>query len=181
VFLHKIDDELSLKLINIRDADRVFELTDKSRGYLREWLPWLDFTTKVEDSREFIKRSLKNFAENKSMTTVVLYKDEIVGTAGFNEINWSNKTGYIGYWLGEEYQRKGIMTRVAKALTNYAFTELDLNKVEIRAAEGNSKSRSIPERLGFVKEGRLREEEWLYDHYVDHIVYGILAREWKAR
>jgi ribosomal-protein-serine acetyltransferase len=43
------------------------------------------------------------------------------------------------------------MTRVAKALTNYAFTELDLNKVEIRAAEGNSKSRSIPERLGFVR------------------------------
>jgi ribosomal-protein-serine acetyltransferase len=181
VFLHKIDDDLSLKLIELKDADRIFEITDKSRDYLREWLPWLDFTTQVEDSREFIKRCLKNYAENRSMTTVVIYNDEIVGTAGFNEINWSNKTGYIGYWLGEQYQKKGIMTRVAKALTDYAFDELNLNKVEIRAAETNHKSRGIPERLGFVNEGRLRDEEWLYDHYVDHVVYGILAKEWKIR
>ena len=70
------------------------------------------------------------------------------------------------------------MTRVASALTAYAFNHLKLNKVEIRAAEENKKSRGIPERLGFVKEGRIRQAEWLYDHYVDHVVYGILAEEW---
>ncbi|HVJ50737.1 hypothetical protein [Desulfitobacterium sp.] len=36
----------------------------------------------------------------------------------------------------------------------------------------------IPERLGFVKEAMIREAEWLYDHFVDHAVYGVLAREW---
>lgn len=100
------------------------------------------------------------------------------GVAGFNSINWSNNTAYIGYWLGEGYQGNGIMTRVAKALTDYAFTELKLNKVEIRAAVGNKKSRSIPERLGFVNEGCIRKAEWLYDYYVDHVIYGILADEW---
>lgn len=63
-------------------------------------------------------------------------------------INWSNKTAYIGYWLGEEFQGNGIMTKVAKTLTDYAFNELNLNKVEIRAAVENEKSRAIPERLG---------------------------------
>lgn len=71
------------------------------------------------------------------------------------------------------------MTSVSKALTDYAFTELKLNKVEIRAAAENQKSRSIPERLGYKEEGTIRQAEWLYDHYVDHVVYGMLAEEWK--
>lgn len=178
MFLYKIDDQLSLKLAEVSDADRLFDLTEKARDYLKEWLPWLDLTTSVEDTREFLSGTMKGYAENKSMTTVVLYEREIVGTAGFNSINWSNKTAYIGYWLGHEYQGRGIMTKVAGALTDYAFNHLKLNKVEIRAAEENKKSRGIPERLRFVKEGKIRQAEWLYDHYVDHVVYGILAEEW---
>ena len=177
MFIHKIDESLALKLLDLKDAERVFELTNNSREHLRTWLPWLDFTTKLEDTKGFIKSCLMGFSENKSMNTVILFKEEIVGVAGYNEINWSNKTAYIGYWLGHEYQGNGIMTRVAKALTDYAFTELKLNKVEIRAAVENEKSRSIPERLGFVNEGCIRQAEWLYNHYVDHVVYGMLAEE----
>ena len=180
MFVHKIDEDLSLKLIELKDGEKIFQLTDTYRTYLREWLPWLDHTTKIEDTLQFITRCLKGFAENKSLTTVILYKGYIVGVAGFNTINRSNNIADIGYWLGEAYQGNGIMTRVAKALTDYAFTELNLNKVEIRAAVENKKSRSIPERLGFVNEGCIRNAEWLYDHYVDLVVYGILADEWKV-
>lgn len=179
MFAHKIDEDLYLKLPEVKDAARVFELTDASREYLKEWLPWLDFTTKVEDSEDFIKTGRLNYAQNKSMNTAIFFKGEIVGMAGFNALDWSNKTAKIGYWLGYEYQGHGIMTKVAKALTDYAISELHMNKVEIRVASENVKSRSIPERLGFVQEGTIRQAEWLYDHYVDHIVYGILANEWK--
>ncbi|KKE80020.1 GNAT family N-acetyltransferase [Oceanobacillus caeni] len=178
MFIHNIDKNVSLKLIELNDAESIFELTDKSRNYLKEWLPWLDFTKNVEDTKEFIRGCLKGYAENKSLNTVILFNGEIVGVAGFNSVNWSNKTAYIGYWLGEEFQGKGIVTKVAKALTDYAFNHLNLNKVEIRAAVENKKSRSVPERLGFVNEATIRQVEWLYDHYVDHTVYGILASEW---
>ncbi|MOA59632.1 putative ribosomal N-acetyltransferase YdaF [compost metagenome] len=72
------------------------------------------------------------------------------------------------------------MTKVCEALTEYALVELDLNKVDIRAAERNFRSRSIPERLNFTQEGTIRKAEWLYDHYVDHVVYGMLKEEWKG-
>ncbi len=180
MFVYQIDEELSLKLTELSDAERIFELTDESRPYLRKWLPWLDMTTKVDDTRTYIESCRKSYAENKGLHTVIVYKDEIVGVAGFNEINWSNKITYIGYWLGQQYQGNGIMTRVAKALTDYAFNNLKLNRVEIRAAVENHKSRSIPERLGFVNEGEIRQSEWLYDHYVDHAVYGMLAKDWQA-
>lgn len=179
MFIHKIDEDLSLKIQEMRDAERIFELTDSSREYLKEWLPWLEFTNEIQDTRNFIKSGSSNFVEGKSLGAVILYKDEIVGIGGFNNINHANKTAYIGYWLGQEYQGKGIMTRVAKALTDYALTDLKLNKVEIRAAVENHKSRSIPERLGYTEEGTIRQAEWLHDHYVDHVVYGMLASEWK--
>jgi ribosomal-protein-serine acetyltransferase len=181
MFVYEIDEEVSLKLVELKDAERVFELTDSSREYLREWLPWLDTTTSVEDTKGFIKSCLKGYAENKSITTFILFKGEIVGTAGYNKIDWSNKVAYIGYWLGKDYQGSGIMTRVAKALTEYAFNELGLNRVDISAAVENKKSRSVPERLGFVNEGCIRQTEWLYDHYVDHIVYGMLAEDWNNK
>lgn len=181
MFLYKIDEELALKLIHINDTDEIFQLTDQSRAYLREWLPWLDGTTKPEDTLAFIQSSIKGYSENNSLTTVILFKGKKVGIAGFNSIDWTNKIAYIGYWLGKDFQGKGIMTRVAKALTDYAFQELKLNKVEIRAAVNNKKSRSVPERLNYVEEGRIRQVEWLDDHYVDHVVYGILKEEWEKR
>mgnify|MGYP001111248940 CR=1 FL=1 len=181
MFIHTISEDLSLKLIQLHDAERVFELTENSREYLRAWLPWLDTTTKLEDTREFIKTCLKGYSENTSLTTVILFKGEIVGVAGFNSINWANKTAYIGYWLGASYQGNGIMTKVARALTSFAFQELQLHKVEIRAASGNRKSRSIPERLRYTEEGCIRQAEWLYNHYADHVVYGVLRDEWTGR
>jgi len=181
MFVHKIDEDIALKLIELRDAERIFDLTNNSRDYLRKWLPWLDNTTKLEDTKEFIKMSLKGFAENKSMNTVIIYKGQIVGVTGYNLIDWTNKIAYIGYWLGKEYQGNGIMTRVARALTDYAFNDLNINKVEIRAAVENKKSRGIPESLGFLNEGCIRQAEWLYDHYVDHVVYGMLTEEWNKK
>lgn len=181
MFVHQIDEDIALKLIELRDAERVFDLTNNSRDYLREWLPWLDNTTRLEGTKEFIKISLKGFAENKSMNTVIIYKGQIVGISGYNLLDWTNKIAYIGYWLGKQYQGNGIMTRVAKALTDYAFNELNINKVEIRAAVENKNSRNIPERLGFVNEGYIRQAEWLYDHYVNHVVYGMLSEEWSEK
>lgn len=181
VFTYKIDDTVTLKLIEIRDAEEVFELTNRSRAHLKEWLPWLDHIQKKEDTTKFIKSSLQGFSENRSLTTVILYNEQVAGIAGYNSIDHSNQTAYIGYWLGEEFQGNGIMTRVANALTAHAFEVLALNKVDIRAAVENQKSRSIPERLGYVQEGTIRQAEWLYDHYVDHVVYGMLAAEWKEK
>ncbi|WP_336296604.1 GNAT family protein [Bacillus pinisoli] len=54
---------------------------------------------------------------------------------------------------------------------------MDLNRVEIRVADENIKSRAIPERLGFINEGKVQNAEWLYDHYVDHIIYSKLRED----
>ena len=88
MFTYKLNDKLELRLLDVQDAERLFELTDGSRSYLREWLPWVDYSKTVEDSKEFIQATRQGFANNKSLTTAIVYQNEIVGVAGFNELNF---------------------------------------------------------------------------------------------
>ncbi len=183
MFLHKIDDEMSLRPFRIDDAEELFHLTISSKSYLKEWLGWLDYTQKVEDSAQFIKLTLQGMIETGGYpkSVAIIYQKKIVGTIGFNEIDKTNSIGKIGYWLGEVYQGKGIMKKALNAIVDYGFKSINLNRIEIRVATENQKSRALPVNLGFVEEGRIRQAEWLYDHYVDHIVYGLLKEEWTQR
>ncbi|GEL77266.1 GNAT family N-acetyltransferase [Tenuibacillus multivorans] len=178
MFVHTIDEELSLRLIDNGDAEEIFQLTDNSRDHLRVWLSWVDGTKEVSDTKGFIDFSKKLYANSTGMTAVILYHGDIAGLISFNKLDWQNKIAHIGYWLAQEFTGKGIMTRAARAMTDYAFSGLNMHKAEIRAAENNAGSRAVPKRLGFVEEGRIRSAEWLYDRYVDHIVYGMLNDEW---
>ncbi|KGR81908.1 GNAT family N-acetyltransferase [Lysinibacillus odysseyi] len=178
MFCLQIDEQLSLGLFEKRHAKELAELIDSSRSYLREWLPWVDYSTSIEDSEQFIRLSLEQFARNDGFQLAIRYKGKIAGIIGLHAINWSNRSTSIGYWLGEGFQGNGLMTKACEAVVAYCFEELGLHRIEIRAAEGNEKSQAIPQRLGFRKEGCIRESEWLYDHFVDHHVYGLLKKDY---
>lgn len=175
----EIDDDLRLKVLEPKDAEAIFEQTNNSRDYLREWQPWVDGTQNVDHTSAFIQHCQKQEAANKGFNTGIWFKGEFVGCIGFHPINWANHSASIGYWLAEGFQGQGIMTRACTKLVDYSFNELGLNRVEIRCGVHNLKSRAIPEKLGFTKEGQIRDAEWLYDHYIDLVVYGMLKREWK--
>ena len=74
MFVLKVNEEIYLKLVDLSDAAQIFNLTDDSREHLRNWLPWLDITKSVEDTKTFIQASLNDYVKNKSMNTVILYK-----------------------------------------------------------------------------------------------------------
>lgn len=180
VFESVVDDEVVLKLLDSKNAGQLFELTDSGRLYLKEWLPWLDRTKCIEDTQAFIEMTKKQFASNDGFQAGIWYKGNMAGVIGFHAMDRANRSTSLGYWLAEKYRGKGIMTKSCKVCIEYAFRGLNLNRVEIRCAEKNARSRAIPERLGFVNEGLIRDAEWLYDHYVDHVVYGALGREWRG-
>ncbi|WP_313892389.1 GNAT family protein [Psychrobacillus sp.] len=180
MFTYNIDDKTALKMLDLQDAEALFTLTVESKETLREWLPFIDYTKSVDDTKNFIQSTMKQYSENNGFQAGIWYDGKIAGVIGFHKIDWNNKSTSIGYWLGNDYVGLGLMTKSVEAFVDYAFKEIKLNRVEIRAAVENKKSRAIPERLGFTEEGCVRQTEWLYDHYVDHIVYGMLAADWKS-
>ena len=179
MFRHKIDEGVEIRILEERHARELFALTDQNRAYLREWMPWLDSVESVEDTKMFIKSSLEQFANNDAFQAGIWLENRLAGVIGYHEIDWANRLTSIGYWIGASDQGKGLATKVCRALVEYAFKELELNRVEIRCATKNKRSQAIPKNLGFTAEGVCRQAEWLYDHYVDHVVFGILASQWE--
>lgn len=175
-----IDADVELRLLEEEDVEELYQLIDRNREHLRRWLPWVDHETSVESSRSFVQRSLQHYMDNEGFNMGIRYQGRLAGVIGYHTVNWPNRHVEIGYWLGAEFEGQGVMTRACRALIDFAFDKLLLNRVVILCATGNVRSRAIPERLGFTQEGVSREGEWLYDHFVDLVVYSVLAREWHA-
>lgn len=179
--LFSINEEIDLKLLELEDAPALFGLVDANRNYLRKWLPWVDTNVVLEDSKAFIQSSQEQQKQNLGFQCGIWYRHQLVGIIGFHRIDWLNRNAEIGYWLSEAFQGKGIMTQSCRYIVDYAFTLLQLHRIQIRCATENKKSFAVIERLGFFKEGMTRQAEFLYDHYVDLYVFGMTADDWRAR
>jgi ribosomal-protein-serine acetyltransferase len=179
MFTLKVDKEIELQLFQIHHANELFDLIEQNRFHLRKWLPWVDEMETSLQYHSIIPMWLKQFADNQGFNLGIRYRGLLVGSIGIHQIDWRNQQTSIGYYLGEGYQGKGIMTRSVQAILNYAFFDLRLNRIEIRCGVGNLKSRAIPERLGFTQEGIVRGGENLYGRFHDLIIYGMLEKEWR--
>lgn len=175
----QLDVDTVVRMIAEQDAQPLFELIDQNRAHLRQWLPWLDTTRTVEDELAFIYNMYLQFQERKGFTCAIWYKGRPAGTIGCHSIDWQERKVEIGYLLGAQFQGKGLMTKVCRQMVTHAFEQMQLNRVEIRCAVENTRSRAIPLRLGFTEEGIIRQAEWLYDHYVDLVLYSMLAHQWR--
>jgi ribosomal-protein-serine acetyltransferase len=174
---YRITDRHELRLFQLADAPELFAITDVNRAYLRQWLPWVDSARSVADSRSYIDSTLQQFAENSGFIVAIFYDEKIVGTIGFNEINWHSRIGYIGYWLAESHRGQGLATDSCRSIIECGFQILNLNRMVIACGVENKCSQAIPQRLGFTCEGVARQAEWLYDHFVDHQIYSLLRSD----
>ena len=156
------------------DAEETFALIEKNRTYLRQWLPWVDATHTVADCIENLEK-LQEPNANPEFTLV--FHDQIVGRLGFHEVDHTNRSASIGYWLAAEHQGHGLMKQAVQAALNHAFNTLNLHRIVIKAGVDNQSSRAVPERLGFHFEGIARDAEWLHDQFIDFAVYSMLSCE----
>ncbi|MGD7653998.1 MAG: GNAT family N-acetyltransferase [Verrucomicrobiales bacterium] len=177
MFSRTISSDVSVRLSLPQYADELYALTDANRAFLSRWLPWLDGIRCADDTREFIQRQLHRFADGEALHVTVFCCGRVAGVAGFNRIDAVNGIGYLGYWLAEEFNGRGIMTAVVADLVTVARESLGLQKVDIRCTTGNQRSRAIPERLGFSHEGTIRRAERVNGRWLDHEVYGLLLND----
>ena len=167
-----------LRVLEESDASELYALVDRNRAHIGEWMAWVAATHTHADILAFLRTTRKQLAANDGFQCAISADDTIIGVVGFHAVDWTNRSTSIGYWLAEDRQGRGTMTAAVRALTDHAFRELWLNRVEIRAAVKNQRSRAIPERLGFEKEGVLREAERLGERFNDLVVYSMLAKDW---
>ncbi len=181
MFSQVVEKGIELGLLEERHAGELFRLVDLNRSHLSQWLPWLEQHQGIEDALVFIRTALEQFSENNGFHAGIWVEGRLAGAIGVHRIDWANRLTSVGYWLDESLSGRGIMTKCCKAVLGSLFQEFELNRVEIRCATGNTKSCAIPERLGFTREGVIREGQWVEGRPLDLVVYSMLRREWKER
>jgi ribosomal-protein-serine acetyltransferase len=172
-----VKEHIELRTLETSDAQAFFDLTKKNYGHLHRWLGWLDDDKTVADTEKYIEGSIKRFEDKEGLDLGIFLNNKQIGGIGLFPWDTANKKTSIAYWLAEEHQGKGIMTDSMKVVLNHAFTEMNLNRIEITVAVENKRSSALPKKLGFTLEGIAREGSWLYDHFVDLEVYSLLAKD----
>ena len=174
----KLDNDTSLKELELSSAKELFDLICSNRNYLRKWLTWVDEIKQLEDTINYIQNVLNRNMFYGRYVLEIRHCDNLAGLIDFHNGDKINMIIELGYWFGEKFQGKGIMTKSCISCINYAFLNLDFNRVVIKCAVGNERSKGIPERLHFTFEGIEREGQNLNGEYADLMVFSMLKRDW---
>lgn len=174
-----IDQNIRLEQTAEKHAVGLLKAVNSSRARLSEFLPWVSGMQSIDDFISYIRKCQLEYQQGIEKSFVIMLKDQPVGRIGLNYLNVLNQSGAIGYWLEDKAQGQGIMIRSCKALLDYGFKELGLHRIEIKAATLNLKSQAIPQKLGFQKEGILRQSEKVNGKFHDIVLYSMLQEEWE--
>ncbi len=175
------DNNFKLRLLEERDAEDLFHLLKSNYDYLKKWVPFPEDSLQLSDAQKYINDGRKQHLTYAGVPFGIFFRFKLIGFISFRKPDWTNRTIGIGYWIDSSYQGRGYVTKACEMLTDFAFNGLKMNRVEIACATENIKSQAVAERLGFCREGIIREAEYVNGRYVNHVIYGMLAKEWEAR
>ncbi|KXX70666.1 GNAT family N-acetyltransferase [Flammeovirga sp. SJP92] len=170
--------KIKLKPLEMEDANAIFKIIDHQREYIGQWLPFVQYTREIEDTRKFVSSMLEGPEQHLSEVYSIMLNDELIGLISFKDISKVNQSTEIGYWISRDFQGQGIMTNAVRQLCKIAFEEWDMNRVVIKCAEGNIPSKRIPEKIGFQYEGTERESIVMIDgNFVNLEVFSLLKSD----
>lgn len=105
-------------------------------------------------------------------------EDDLIGTCGYYLWNREARKAAIGYDLEPEYWGQGIMTEALAEMIRFGFKEMDLNRIQVSIEPSNERSLRLVQRLGFKREGVLRDNYFFKGVYQDDVMFSLLRREW---
>ena len=143
------------------DGKTVYEAISASINELKPWMGFAQNDQSVNVSEINTREAHIRFLKREKLRMLVFLKDtnQFVGSSGLHNIDWDVRKFEIGYWGDTRLSGKGYMTEAIAGLTEFTFSELHANRVQIQCDARNVKSRAIPERLGYELEGILRNED----------------------
>lgn len=136
----------------------------------------------LQELRELLSQcrsDLTDLKEKSDYRWFVKADGTLVGQVALYNVSLSMKTAEIGYTIAEAHQGKGFGGLAVKHLLRQAFAQTDLRRLFAFVHQGNLPSCRLLERLGFVREGLLREHYLINGEPANEVVFGLLRSEWK--
>jgi RimJ/RimL family protein N-acetyltransferase len=168
---------LSLRWISAADTDAFYAIYSNPQ-VMRYW------STPPLADREAAVNLIKKIQEDWKRRAILKWgialqtDDQLIGSVTLFNLDFTHRRAEIGYALGRDYWGQGYMNEALMALLKHAFEVLDLHRIEADVDPRNAASIKTLERLGFQREGYLRERWQVNGEIQDAFYYGLLRREW---
>ncbi|WP_297950658.1 GNAT family protein [uncultured Lactobacillus sp.] len=161
--LHFQQQDLNIELVlpQVQQAETLYQAIKRDRKQLGKWLAWANHLHSASDEAKFIKQIQTRMSQQTMLVLTILVNGEPSGMIDLHKLV-PNKKAEIGYWLASKYQSRGIVTKSVTTLCQYAFSELNLQYIDLLVAVSNDKSSNIAKRCGFKLMGI--EPKLINDH-----------------
>jgi ribosomal-protein-serine acetyltransferase len=169
-------DGVRVALLEPADAEALAALVGRNAARLDRWFPWVEGTS-TATTRGFIDSALAVLADGGGFEAGLYVGGVLAGAMGVHGVEGGGRSGQIGYWVAAEHEGRGVVARGVRAVIRRQFEDAGFERLEIRAAHDNVRSRAVAERLGFAFEGIVRRDGWTGRAAVDQAVYGLLRGE----
>jgi [ribosomal protein S5]-alanine N-acetyltransferase len=174
-------DGLLLRAPRAEDFEAWADLRERSREFLRPWEPiWpIDDLTRAAFRRR-IRRYQREIQEDTAYPFFVFREADstLVGGLTLGMVRRGvSQAATLGYWMGAPHAGRGMMTSAVRLATNHAFENLRLRRIEAACVPGNTPSRRLLERVGFLREGYAREYLCINGTWQDHLLYALLRTD----
>ena len=172
-------ERLTLRWMDERDVEghyAVFSDPVVARYWSSE--PWND----IEQARQAIASTVAAYADGSGLRLGIVLRNsgELIGNASLHHFFEQNRRCEIGYALASKHWNQGYASEALRALIQYGFDALDLNRIEADIDPRNAASARVLEKLGFRKEGYMPERWIVFGEFADTVNYGLLRRYWEA-
>ncbi|HFZ8993401.1 TPA: 50S ribosomal protein L7/L12-serine acetyltransferase [Citrobacter freundii] len=166
-----VDASLELRAVDESHVAALHQLVLKNKSWLQTSFNWPQLVESEDDTRKNVQGNMLLHQRGYAKMFLIFQEQELAGVLSFNQIEPLNKTAYIGYWLDEDHQRQGIMSRALQALINYYAQRGELRRFVIKCRVANQQSNRLARRNGFTLEGCLKQAEFLNGSYDDVNLY----------
>lgn len=170
---------LQLRPLVPGEARELLTIVATSRPELGRFMGWPREMYDPEQARHFVRIGREAWLQGRTVRLGVFERETgaLVGSVELDHVDLRRSQAELGYWIRTDRARRGYATEAARAMLGYGFETLKLHKVRADVAVGNHGSARVLEKLGFQREGTLREDRPVGDTFVDHWRYGLLARD----
>jgi len=175
VFVYPLGDGAGLGQLEPWHAEQFAAAVDHAREHLAPWIPFAHTVTDVASARDLLQRLAGDHANDTRHFYGIWQDDRLIGGAIFPVFDTKNGICQLGVWLVPEAQGRGLITRAARHLTDWALRIRGMSRVEWRVDPRNERSRAVAQRLGMTFEGVLRSAHLLVGERQDIEVWSVLA------
>ena len=157
-----VTEALTLIAIDEQYVSDLHQLVVKNQRWLQQSLSWPAAVRSEEETRRHVQGNVMLHQRDYAKMFLLFLDKQLIGVLSFNQIEPQNKTAYIGYWIDEEHQGQGYLSRSRSGL---------VRRFVIKCRVANTRSNQVALRNGFALEGCLRQAEYLNGRYDDQNIY----------